>query len=251
MNDYVWILSNYRSGSKNISRFLSWLLKTDKRINESFTPYNEKRIKNYYPETLFNNKFRKWKYGTIETRRDMFFKFVIAKDKLPNRMKLMRSQFFLVCGLKDSDKQIIEKIKPGLKYIFLKREDLINTTTSFYIALKSKQWVSKNNKIHPEKSIDVIDDELIYYYKFFKKYSIDNNWENYLINTKYLYLTFDYLTSKPINALREISEYISVPISQKEIIKYYKDDQKKYIASNHFQKDMIKKKLKELVNDLH
>ena len=73
---------------------------------------------------LISNKYQDWLNGDYILRRKLFFKYVMDKNKLPKHLKIMRDQYIETCGLYDSDKAIIEKKLPDLRYIFIKRQDI-------------------------------------------------------------------------------------------------------------------------------
>lgn len=204
----VWVLGNYRCGSIFLCKFLEKLRpKKPPVFYEHFNGLNHQTIKRKY-----GTDFTKWITADAVTRRELFFKHVIEKEKLPPKMKIMRDQFLRVCGLKDTDINTIEEVLPGIRYIYLKRDDLFSCAVSHYFAKKTKRWVLRpgDKKQYLKKSIPFNEKEIIKCYEHMKKYVEDDGWDKYLEGKDHLFLNFKEMVKNPVETFERVIEYLDI-----------------------------------------
>jgi hypothetical protein len=148
-----------RSGSSYLSRFLDSFITTGK-----FEEWFNFAIPNY----LYDNFYYHDNSGQI--------------IKLPTYAKVPRCQFEKL--FEDSDKNQIEKLLPGIKYIHLQRKDVINQTLSNYFANISCKWTFTNKKDlekYANRRIPYNESYLLKIYKETKENF--NQWDNFLKDT--------------------------------------------------------------------
>jgi len=212
-NTNLWVLGNYRNGSIFLCKFLQKVGGySEKVFYERFNPLRPSTLKVFYKDIFLRNNFRKWEKGNLCERRSLFFKYVVEKDLLPPKMKIMRDQFIETCGLTDQDKSLIESKLPRLKYIFIKRDDLFAITISYYFAIKTGKWVLKaeDRQQYLDTIVKFNDEELLTLFKRIKYYVNENNWDRYLAGNDQLYIDFRGLINDSVGTFSKVLAYLEI-----------------------------------------
>ena len=244
----IWVLSNYRSGSIFLCKFLETSGNyPEGTFSEKFNPNRPDTLKKYYTDTFFNSAYRKWENGDLETRRKLFFKHVIKKQLLPDRMKFMREQFLDTCGLVDGDKPLIESLLPGIKYIFLKRNDVYSIAVSNYIALQTGKWVLKPEEKQQYSKTPILYDEakLLALYKKCYYYVQENNWDLFLGAEAHFYIEFEKLVNDPFDTFSSLLKFLDIPPELVDVEKYVKSYQ--FIPTIRPETEELVGKLKQIL----
>jgi LPS sulfotransferase NodH len=245
----IWVLSNYRNGSNFLCRLLeSFGNLPGDTFSEKFNPYRSSTLKKYYKDTFFNNSYRKWKNGDVNTRRNLFFKHVIKKQTLPQKMKFMRDQFFEVCGLNDNDKRLVESELPDLKYIFLKRSDIYRVTVSLYFAQKTGKWVLQERERgrYLDIPVEFNEDEILGLFKRMRHFTEENNWDKYLRESDYLFVDFQDLIKDPTRTFIKVMNYLEIDPNEVDIERYV--NAYKFVPTKRPEMDEYIRRLRKLVS---
>ena len=213
-NKPIWILSHARSGSV----FLSYILHQTglfpgnyKGIPNGsfFEHFNINRLRELY---FTPRQYRKWGNSNTETRRNLFYKNIVEKNKLPNITKIMRQQYIEHCGFVDKDKEMIESMLPGIKYVFIERKDIYKRVISMYFATVSGKWVlepeEKNSYLN--KTIPFNETEILKIYKSEYSFASSNNWDLFLNECNYIYIDFDDFIKDKQSSIVDILKYLGI-----------------------------------------
>ena len=241
------MLSNYRSGSIFLCKFLEYVGKyEDDEFYERFNPNRPVTLKKYYNRFPIYN-YPTWKNGNVRKKRDIFFKHVINKGKLPAHLKIMRDQFFETCGLMDSDKDVIERELPNLRYIFIRRSDVLRITISHYFAIKTGRWVlpEKDRNDYFLHKIRFNEKEIVNLYHSVYKYVVENNWDKYLTNSDHLLIDFDILIRNPLATFKQVLAYLGIDVTLMDINDYI--DNYPFLQTRRPETDDYVDRLKQLV----
>lgn len=172
--DPCWILTNPRSGSSYLSSCLNNAL-------------NRAGYESYKFEEWFN----------------LFSCCTTRPEKIPRFCNLHRIQF---CDFfTNEDRLNIELLQPNMRYIHLRRRDVIAQTVSFFLMMESGiQNISNSNWI--KKPIDYNEDILLrFYLKIKDSY---HNWDDYLNGVNHLAVDYEELFS----SFDLISNYLQLDV---------------------------------------
>ena len=103
-----------------------------------------------------------------------------------------------------------ESIIPGLKYIVLKRRDVLAQAVSFYIAKESGTWrlySELEQSRYLQKNLDIHQDKLLNAYEHVKNSNI--LWDNHISGREILEVFYEDLRDNPEHELLRIAEYFS------------------------------------------
>jgi len=135
-------------------------------------------------------------------------------DRLPPYLKVHCCDYH--CFFKPEHyEQIIQKL-PGIKFIRLRRRDLIACTASYYLAQKTKIFsATKSETVAEQASIRVEIDEslLLQYFEWMVDW--DAYWEYFLPDNNYLEIFYEDLVTDP-KVAQTACEYIGFPADHLE-----------------------------------
>ncbi len=117
--------------------------------------------------------------------------------------KVHRSQFVSFFG--DIDDAFIRTYLPDVRYVVIRRKDVISQAVSFYLAKKSSTFtiVDANQlKLWQENPVEINDDELLSAYDEIK--DCYGKWDKYICNTPHIDIDYEDL----INDSRQTIEHI-------------------------------------------
>jgi LPS sulfotransferase NodH len=168
-----WILTHWRSGSYYLASLLNT---TDRSYDEWLTGGYR-----FNPEP-WQRPWPKWqRFGESITKIQML-------QTLPPYLKLHPVNYWSL--FTKEDKEQIEHWLPDLRYILLRRKDLVATTVSFYIARHVDIWVAYTDEEvedHAAVEIPIIREELIQDYREAVRWQ----WDDYLQDSPRLEIYYE------------------------------------------------------------
>lgn len=178
-----WILAVPRSGSSRLVEFLN--------------------------KTQFNLNFKEfdWNLNRIE---------VLAN--LPKHIKFQRT-YFDAKGFLETDKKLILKKYPKIKFIITEREDLYEQTISTYFAECTKKWFIENNKdfeIYKKIKVPYNEKELI---RLFNRNVMHKNcWNLFVKDTKFMKLRYEDSLENQKKYFEKVCKFLKIKINVEDHI---------------------------------
>jgi len=190
----VWILCYFRTGSSFLAEMLN---ATD----------------------LFDGEFgekvqRATRIEIIERYKQIYEK---GGRLIPqNHTQMCREHFEFFYN--NRDKKFIESRLPGLKYILLRRRNLVKSGISDYFSLVTKSSTLPTEK-DKEKYLDIpipFDEEMVLesYYRTMKSYY---GWISYLQGSKYIEFEHEDLKRHPLMVIGSVLDYLGLKYDQEEV----------------------------------
>ncbi len=226
MENKIWILSNPRCGTRYVCYFLGFFLR--KRFGEEFNPNP------LFPETFYNRN----DIDSISNKR----KFILNNENLPGHMRLFYLHYDNL-KLKNKDLLFLDQ-KNNIKFIFIKRRDILKQAISHYLANLTNDWyigkekkilhryISKLNllNIQYNKKLHNIIKRHIKCIKYFNQ-----KWEEIISyhgdKSKFLYIEYENVIKYPIPELTKILNFCGQKVD-KELIKKAITNQPLQMRSN-------------------
>lgn len=177
----VWILTNQRSGST----FLAKLLNSTEVFPSNFTEhFHEHQIRS----------------GTY-------------KNSLPQNAKILKTHFKNVHG--KINKRDIKNIYPNIKFILLRRRDLIAHTISQYFHKSLNiSFIKKNQprkfKKYEKAEIPFNKEVLLNIYK--ETLNFWNNWNYFLKGENYISIVYENFVKDPYVAVKRIFNFLEMDL---------------------------------------
>lgn len=230
MNNF-WILCCARSGSTYLARMLSRAL--HKPVKEMFHP---------------NGKTRRL---TRNQRQHIFYNSPITFSPA----KVIREHF--THYFSNEDKAQIEKVLPGLQYIYLTRQDHISETVSWYLSEMTGTWQcsntkyganwAKTNDVYQKQNIPVNPTKLLDLYHRTKNAYIE--WKDFLEGSKYFEIDFSCLIQHPKKTLISVLNFIEINVPMETIEQAIIEPDFIYPMPIRPEKEMLKKELKKMIGE--
>lgn len=215
----VWILCTPRSGST----YLSKIMNSTKNFNPPFAEYLGWK-KNLFmnPESLKENPPVFCKALHVHLNR-IFFDPSYLKDVEHNNYLQTKKPPL-------EAKTILEKSLPNLRFVWLKREDVIGQTVSYCIASeasKTKSFFNMDSKKKQQEFLDmplcITDELLLSFYKTVLKYN--DIWMDFIGSSDVFFIKYEEINQ---SSLKELFNFLELPkenltealcIAQKESLK--------------------------------
>ena len=191
-----WILAHWRSGSY----YLASLLNTTDR----FEPHFDEWLCGGYDldEEPWKRPWPKWRrFGESITKEQVL-------QTLPPYLKIHPVNYWSL--FTTEDKEQIEAALPGLRYIWLRRRDLMATTASFYLSRHTDHWVAyEDDEVNKHAAIQVplIRKELAYDYSEVIRWQ--TRWEDYLQGSPRLEIYYEDIIDNP-EKINEVLNFLGV-----------------------------------------
>ena len=110
------------------------------------------------------------------------------------------------------DKPAIERNLPGIRYVQLRRRDVVATTVSRYIAQNTRVWVlesEEQRKKHSDAKISINERELLRSYHYTK--TMFGVWDKYLEGSDFLEVIYEEMIADLQSTLERVFEYLEIP----------------------------------------
>lgn len=181
-NTPVWLLTNQRSGST----FLCSLLNSTKQFNTRF----------------------------VEHFHEHQIQLGVYKNTLPCTAKILKTHFKNVTGIINKAK--IKEIYPNIKFVLLRRKDLVAHTISQYfhkvlrISFIKKNQTKKFKKYENTTEVPFNKNVLIDIYKETLKFW--NNWDSFLKGEDYISIVYENFVKDPYLTVKRIFGYLEMEL---------------------------------------
>lgn len=213
----VWIIGHSRTGST----LLCEILNNSRKFNPCFAEWlNHEWINSFVKNTKeYQYVYRNWACKRQKSNiQDVF------KQKTENLIKLLPP--YIKCGryhfnlfFKNSDKEMIENHFSGIRYIHLRRRDLIAAAVSNHIGHNTKIYRITNEEEllnHAAKQVPVHVEGLRKIYNAMKRYEKD--WTSYVGNTDCLEVFYEDLCDEPYETVETILDFLKLPVNPDQLI---------------------------------
>ena len=227
----IWILTYARSGSN----FLCDLLNKSNYFNSSFKEWLKEYIEyeKGIPITPLQTDLNNYILD------DKIIKQLFNQKGWPNYNKVIRSQY-IRSGLKDNENIELKDIK----YIHLKRNDLVERSLSYYYASETNTWCCNEKNKSVEIKFDVKQAYL--FYNFLKIFH-DNNWKKFLQDKEFIEVDFNKLINNTKGELKRIFNFLEIEYQDNEIKNLIK--QSNVYKVNNIEREKNKIKLIEYIKN--
>lgn len=195
-----WILSNPRTGSNYLCNALNQTGVYTPRFEEWLNPV-------VGLEDHLHTRWQPWKQIKLdEVVYRTNVELLIATA--PRYLKIHSFDYKRFFAW--SHKHAIIKRFPAIKFIRLRRRDLLATTVSYYLALKTGIFSTspKNVEEHAAKQVPVNVDELLKYHEWVCGW--DRAWDNFVSDVEHLEIWYEDLVSDS-HVVARVYEYVGLP----------------------------------------
>lgn len=198
-----WILSNPRTGSNYLADALNQTGTFDPEFREWLNPI---------PPTQrdhFHVRWPSWhniKEPDSKKRVDQFLR------NLPRFMKIHSFDYQLFFDW--HHKPAVEEHLPGIKFIRLRRMDLIATTVSYYLATTTGVFATADSEVvrqHKKIQVPIDVEKLLQFYRWTIEW--DEAWDNFLAGTPHLELWYEELVTNRA-VIEKVFDYLNLPIGR-------------------------------------
>jgi len=181
----LWILSSGRTGSSFLVSFFN--------------------------AALGSREFKEFTLG-VDHRNEIL--------KRPPRFIKLQRQFFEQSGFDDSDRNKIKKIHPKIRYIVLKRKDVVGQTISLYLAEKTKCWgVYSDDKLAEYKSMKVDWDQDRVMLLYDRVLRSADAWDSYVQDQQHMTFYYeDIFGDNQKEVLARVSDFSTLNVNVEENI---------------------------------
>lgn len=219
----LWILCQPRSGSTYLCDILNNL--------NIFPIFNDSRLKSLGPIKK-NSAFNEW-LRIYLNKKDF-------EQNPPLNLKCLYEQYWSLFGSNENS-NYIKKIIPNVKFIWLKRKNLIEHTASLYYAIKTKKYHITNSQNLKEYSNIELEFDKDFALKVFNTIKAEQNiWDYFLQNNYCQIMYYEDLINNPA---REIENLLNnLEIEKKEI-----KIKTSFLKMNNNSKKEFCKKLENLI----
>ena len=106
----------------------------------------------------------------------------------------------------------------------------------------------KDSANYLDAKIEFLENEIVDLYNSIYKYVINNNWDQYLGNSNYLYIDFDELIKKPNDVFMNVLTYLDIEAIESIDIQYYINNYP-FIQTKRPETDDYVSRLKSIILD--
>lgn len=186
-----WILTHTRTGST----YLCYLLNNTKLFGN--------RQRSNPLDGYFFNTWGEYFHANVYAGIDEFVK------NPPLKAKVHRHHFTRY--FKDTDQEWIESLLPGLKYVLLRRKDVVAHTVSRYFSRETKTHHCSSEeklKTYQETVLPLNYQRLLFMYKQTRTCYVE--WNNFLKNRNFLDLEYEDVISKPKETVLKVLDFLGM-----------------------------------------